>query len=259
MRATFSRSEPSSRSGGLPPRGTAAQDEIARFDAIADDWWDPDGDFRPLHRLNPLRVGYVRDAVVRHFGRDPAAERPLQGLTLIDIGCGGGLVAEPLARLGARVTGIDASEEAIRVASRHAQREGLEITYRCAPPETLVADAERFDVVVALEVIEHVADLDQFFAAAAALLKPGGAVALSTLNRTLKSLALAKIGAEYVMRWLPVGTHDWRKFVKPAEVAAALRRNGLTLTDLTGLTYDPLRGTWSLTPDLDVNYLGFAV
>lgn len=250
--------EPATRSGPPFQSGTAARDEIARFDAIADDWWDPDGDFRPLHRLNPVRVDYVRDSLIRHFCLDPAAERPFEGLALLDIGCGGGLVTEPMARLGATVTAIDASEEAIRVASVHAAREGLDIDYRCAPPEALVTDGKTFDAILALEVVEHVADLDQFFAATAALLRPGGALALSTLNRTLKSLALAKIGAEYVMRWLPAGTHDWRKFVKPSEMAAALRRNGLTLSDLKGLTYDPLRGSWSLTADLDVNYLGFA-
>lgn len=250
--------EPASRSGPPFQSGTAARDEIARFDAIADDWWDPDGDFRPLHRLNPVRVDYVRDALIRHFCLDARADRPFEGLALLDIGCGGGLVAEPMARLGAIVTAIDASEEAIRVASVHAARECLDIDYRCAPPEALVTDGTTFDVILALEVVEHVADLDQFFSATAALLRPGGALALSTLNRTLKSLALAKIGAEYVMRWLPAGTHDWRKFVKPSEMAAALRRNGLTLSDLKGLTYDPLRGSWSLTADLDVNYLGFA-
>lgn len=238
--------------------GTTARDEIARFDAIADDWWDPDGDFRPLHRLNPVRVGYVRDALIRHFGLDAEAEQPLAGLKLLDIGCGGGLMAEPMARLGATVTGIDASAEAVRVASLHAEREGLAIAYRCAPPEALAAEGERFDAIMALEVVEHVADLNAFFAATAELLRPGGGLALSTLNRTFKSLALAKIGAEYVMRWLPKGTHDWRKFVRPSEMAAALRRNGLTLDDLKGLTYDPLRGSWSLTADLDVNYLGFA-
>lgn len=251
--------KPAIRSGPPFQSGTAAQDEIARFDAIADDWWDPDGDFRPLHRLNPVRVDYVRDAFIRHFCLDATADRPFEGLALLDIGCGGGLVAEPMTRLGATVTAIDASEEAIRVASVHAAREGLDIDYRCAPPEALVADGTTFDAILALEVVEHVADLDQFFAATVTLLRPGGALALSTLNRTLKSLALAKIGAEYVMRWLPAGTHDWRKFVKPSEMAAALRRNGLTLTDLKGLTYDPLRGSWSLTADLDVNYLGFAV
>jgi 2-polyprenyl-6-hydroxyphenyl methylase / 3-demethylubiquinone-9 3-methyltransferase len=251
---------PVSRRENDPVRAaTVARDEIAHFDRIAQAWWDPDGDFRPLHQLNPVRVAYVRSAVCRHFRRDPLVERPFEGLSMIDIGCGGGLVAEALFALGARVTGIDASEESIRVAEAHARDQGLDIRYRRAAPEEWAGEGERFDVVLALEVIEHVADLDGFIKASTTLLKPGGAMALSTINRTLKSLALAKIGAEYVLRWLPVGTHHWRKFVKPSELAAVLRRHGLALTDLGGLPYDPLRRRWSLGRDLDVNYMGFAV
>jgi len=240
-----------------PP--TASEDEIARFSAIAEAWWDPDGDFRPLHRLNPVRIAFIRDHLVRHFDRDPMDDRPLGGLSVLDIGCGGGLVAEPLTRLGARVTGIDASARSIRVASLHAATVGLDIRYRCAAPEDLLEEAVQFDVVVNMEVIEHVADVDAFVAASGALLRPGGAMVLATLNRTLKSLAMAKVGAEYVLRWLPAGTHDWRRFLRPSELARHLRRHGLETTDVSGMTFNPLMGDWSLTRDLDVNYLVYAV
>ena len=246
-------------SGDAARGPTASGEEIARFSRLADAWWDPHGEFRPLHQLNPVRVAYIRNAVARHFGLDPSATRPLAGLAVIDIGCGGGLVAEASARLGARLTGIDASAESVRVAELHARREGLDVRYRCAAPEDLASDGERFDVVLALEVVEHVADLDRFVEACAALRAPGGVMVFATLNRTLKSLALAKVGAEYVLRWLPAGTHDWRKFVRPSELAAVLRRHGLDVSDLTGVTYDPLRRSWSLSRDLDVNYMGVAI
>jgi 2-polyprenyl-6-hydroxyphenyl methylase / 3-demethylubiquinone-9 3-methyltransferase len=245
---------------GAPARGpTASGEEIARFSRLADAWWDPHGEFRPLHQLNPVRVAYIRDAVMRHFGVDPTATQPLGGLSVIDIGCGGGLVAEALTRLGARLTGIDASAESVHVAELHARREGLDIRYHCAAPEDLASDGERFDAVLALEVVEHVADVDRFVEACAALRTPCGVMVFATINRTLKSLALAKVGAEYVLRWLPAGTHDWRKFLRPSELAAILRRHGLDVSDLTGVTYDPLRRSWSLSRDLSVNYMGVAV
>src|SRR5512132_175839 len=245
---------------GDPARGpTASGEEIARFSRLADAWWDTRGGFRPLHQLNPVRVAYIRDVLVRHFDLDPSAILPIGGLSVIDIGCGGGLVAEALTRLGARLTGIDASAEAVRVAELHARREGLDVRYRCAAPEDLASDGERYDAVLALEVVEHVADLDHFVEACAALRAPGGVMVFATLNRTLKSLALAKPGAEYVLRWLPAGTHDWRKFVRPSELAAILRRHGLDVAELTGATYDPLRRSWSLSRDLGVNYMGVAV
>jgi 2-polyprenyl-6-hydroxyphenyl methylase/3-demethylubiquinone-9 3-methyltransferase len=237
---------------------TVAPDEVARFDRIARTWWDPEGDFRPLHQLNPVRVAWLRRAVAYHFQRDPSSERPFDGLRMIDIGCGGGLVSEALARLGADVTGIDASPESVRVAELHARQEGLDVRYLVAAPEDLAVEGAGFDAVVSLEVVEHVADLDGFIAACAALLRPGGAVVLSTINRTLKSLAMAKIGAEYLLRWLPVGTHDWRKFVRPSELAAALRRHDLTLTELGGLVYDSLQRKWSVGRNLDVNYMALA-
>jgi 2-polyprenyl-6-hydroxyphenyl methylase/3-demethylubiquinone-9 3-methyltransferase len=224
---------------------------------MADAWWDPNGKFRPLHRLNPVRIAYIRDRVTEHFGRDPHAPRPLERLRLLDVGCGGGLLSEPMARLGGSVTGIDAGEKTIRVAEVHARRLDLDIDYRCALPEDLVLQGRSFDVVLNMEVVEHVADLDAFLEASARLLDPGGAMVVATLNRTLKSLALAKIGAEYVLRWLPVGTHDWRKFVRPSELTAGLGRHGVDVLDLKGIAFNPLTDRWSLTRDVDVNYMVF--
>jgi 2-polyprenyl-6-hydroxyphenyl methylase/3-demethylubiquinone-9 3-methyltransferase len=240
-------------------RQTVAAQEVARFAAIADAWWDPNGEFRSLHRLNPVRVAYVRDRLAAHFGREAEAERPLAGISVLDIGCGGGLVAEAVTGLGAAVTGIDAESSSIGIAATHARAGGLHIDYRCAAPEDLVSEGRSFPAVIGMEVIEHVADPDAFVAAAATLLRPGGALVVATLNRTLKSLVLAKIGAEYVLRWLPPGTHDWNRFVRPSELAALLRRHRLQLLDLTGITYHPLTDQWSLADDLAVNYLGYAV
>ncbi|MBC8339048.1 MAG: bifunctional 2-polyprenyl-6-hydroxyphenol methylase/3-demethylubiquinol 3-O-methyltransferase UbiG [Rhodospirillales bacterium] len=238
---------------------TASKDEVARFTAIAEAWWDPNGDFAPLHRLNPIRLEFIRDHVCGHFGRDPMADKPLQGLDVIDIGCGGGLLAEPMCRLGGTVTGIDAGLENIDIASLHAGLMGLDIEYRHQLPEELESEKNRYDLVLNMEVVEHVADLDRFLGAAAGLVKPGGVMALSTLNRTLKSLALAKVGAEYLLRWLPPGTHDWKKFVRPSELAAGLEPHGVRLTDLKGMSYNPIDGEWRLSADLAVNYLAFGV
>jgi 2-polyprenyl-6-hydroxyphenyl methylase/3-demethylubiquinone-9 3-methyltransferase len=237
---------------------TAAPDEIAKFAALADSWWDPAGAFRPLHKFNPARIRYLRDQLTRHFGRSPDAPQPFKGLTLLDIGCGGGLVAEPLTRLGFSVTGIDAGEDAIGTASVHAERMGLSIAYEAVTPEQLAARGIRFDAVLAMEVIEHVDDVDTFMNAAAALLSPGGILIAATLNRTLKSLALAKIGAEYVLRWVPAGTHEWRKFVRPSELGASVRRAGLTLMGFAGMSYDLFTDRWRESRDLDVNYFAVA-
>jgi 2-polyprenyl-6-hydroxyphenyl methylase/3-demethylubiquinone-9 3-methyltransferase len=242
-----------------PSPGTAAPDEVARFGALADEWWDGDGKFRPLHRINPTRIAFIRDRVAGHFGRDPLGPEPLTGLEVLDIGCGGGLLSEPMRRLGARVTGIDAGEEAVRVAALHAEQSGLDIEYRSVLPEALAADGRTFDAVLNLEVIEHVADVGAFLAACCAMVKPGGIMVLATLNRTVKSFALAKVGAEYVLRWLPAGTHDWRKFVKPSELAAGLRPHGFAIIDMKGLAYRPLADEWSLSDDVDVNYMAVAV
>lgn len=233
--------------------------EIARFAAMADEWWDPAGKFKPLHKFNPVRLGYIRDRLARHFGRDPLGPKPLAGLRILDIGCGGGLVAEPMARLGATVVGIDASAKNIGVAANHAGRMGLAIDYRHTTAEALVEAGESFDAVLSLEVVEHVADVGEFLGACGALVRPGGAMLVATLNRTPKAFLLAIVGAEYVLRWLPKGTHEWSKFVKPEEACEALRKAGLETTDLTGVSYNPILDVWRLTRDLDVNYMGFAI
>ncbi len=238
---------------------TANPEEIARFSAMAEAWWDPTGKFKPLHKFNSNRVAFIRDRVAAHFDRDPLGELPLDGLRLLDVGCGGGLLGEPMRRLGAAVTGIDASAKNIGVAALHAEQSGLDIDYRNALPEDLLAEEVRFDVVLNMEIVEHVADLGLFLEVSSRLLKPGGMMFVATISRTLKSLALAKIGAEYVLRWLPVGTHDWRKFVRPSELAAGLRPNGVAVRELKGMTFRPLADRWDLTDDLDVNYLACCV
>lgn len=233
--------------------------EIEKFAALATTWWDAEGPFRPLHRLNPVRLRFIRDRLAAQFGRDANADRPLEGLRIADIGCGGGLLAEPLTRLGATVTGIDATAKNIGVARAHAAESGLDIDYRVATAETLRDAGERFDAVLSMEVIEHVADIDAFLAAAAELVDRGGLMFLATLNRTLKSYALAIVGAEYILRWLPKGTHDWKRFVRPSELAASLRGAGMRIGDITGVVYNPLTDRWSLnTRDLDVNYMAVA-
>ncbi|MBI3453750.1 MAG: bifunctional 2-polyprenyl-6-hydroxyphenol methylase/3-demethylubiquinol 3-O-methyltransferase UbiG [Rhodospirillales bacterium] len=233
--------------------------EIARFSAIAEEWWDPVGKLRPLHKLNPVRLAFIRDELAGHFGRDPLRPRPLAGLRLLDIGCGGGLVAEPMARLGAEVTAVDASEKNIHVARLHAAQGGLAIDYRAAAAEDLVAAGKDFDVVLALEIVEHVADLGSFLGTCAALAKPGGTLIAATLNRTPQSFLFAIVGAEYVLGWLPRGTHDWRKFVRPSELAGGLRKGGIEVRRLAGVGYNPLADAWRLSDDLSVNYMAFAV
>lgn len=233
--------------------------EVEKFAALAAVWWDQAGPFKPLHRLNPVRLRFIRDRLARRFGRDVNAERPLAGLHIIDIGCGGGLLAEPLTRLGASVTGIDATEKNISIARIHAAEMGLDIDYRVATAESLADAGERFDAVLNMEVIEHVANVGLFLAATAELTKPGGAMFLATLNRTAKSYALAIIGAEYLLRWLPKGTHDWQRFVKPSELASGLRSTGMAIAEMTGVVYNPFSDRWSLdTNDLAVNYMAVA-
>ncbi|MBX7199467.1 MAG: bifunctional 2-polyprenyl-6-hydroxyphenol methylase/3-demethylubiquinol 3-O-methyltransferase UbiG [Rhodospirillaceae bacterium] len=241
------------------PTPSATASEIAKFTALADQWWDPAGPFRPLHKFNPARIRLIRDRLAAHFRRTPGDTAPFAGLSLLDIGCGGGLVAEPMSRLGFAVTGIDAGDENLGVARVHAERQGLSIAYQTGGPETLLDRGLRFDAVLAMEVVEHVDDVPAFFQSAATLLAPGGMLIAATLNRTLKSLALAKIGAEYVLRWVPAGTHDWRKFVRPHELASHLRGAGLALTALTGLSYDLLTDRWQESGDIDVNYFAVAV
>jgi 2-polyprenyl-6-hydroxyphenyl methylase/3-demethylubiquinone-9 3-methyltransferase len=220
--------------------------EIAKFARMAEAWWDPAGKFRPLHRLNPTRLAYIRDRATIRFGREAQAAHPLAGLRLIDIGCGGGLLCEPLSRLGATVTGIDASGGSISAARRHAGEGRLEIDYRQSTAEALAASGERFDVVLCMEVI----------AACAELVSPGGLLIAATLNRTAKAFAMAIVGAEYLLGWLPRGTHDWRKFLRPSELSALIRPRGLRLAEAVGVVYSPITGRWRLAPgDLDVNYM----
>jgi 2-polyprenyl-6-hydroxyphenyl methylase/3-demethylubiquinone-9 3-methyltransferase len=232
--------------------------EIASFGKVAARWWDTEGEFRPLHRLNPARLGFIRDNLAAHFGRDIKKPRPFAGLSLLDIGCGGGIVAEPLARLGFAVTGIDADRAAIAVARDHAEAAGLEIDDRVEASEDLARRRLKFDAVLALEVVEHVADIGLFLKTAAALVKPGGALIASTINRTPQAFLFAIIGAEYVLRWVPRGTHHWSKFVRPSELAAGLRENGLEIGGIEGMSYDARTASWRLGGGLAVNYLLFA-
>jgi len=240
----------------MPPTAASIDpEEIARFSALAENWWNPAGPFKPLHKFNPVRLAFIRDSLCRHFGRDPAAPAPLADISILDIGCGGGLVCEPLARLGARVTGIDAADRNIGIAAAHAAESGLTIDYRCISAEELQAGGARFDAVLTLEVVEHVADPAGFIRTAAGLLEPNGLFIAATLNRTPQAFALAILGAEYVMRWLPRGTHDWKKFLKPHELARLIRAAGLTLAGMKGAAYSLLDDRWSLSDDTGVNYM----
>lgn len=238
-------------------QSTIDDDEVARFSAMADEWWDPEGNFKPLHKFNPVRLGFIRDRLCTHFDRDLQSLTPLSGLTLLDVGCGGGLISEPLARMGATVTGIDASERNIGTARAHAARSGVDVDYRCTTAEDLLADGESFDIVLSLEVVEHVADVDLFLGSCAALVRDGGSTILATLNRTPKAFMMGVVGAEYIMRWLPRGTHDWRKFVRPSELAAGLRHGGIDVKDISGLSFDLLHDEWRVSTDVSVNYILF--
>jgi 2-polyprenyl-6-hydroxyphenyl methylase / 3-demethylubiquinone-9 3-methyltransferase len=230
--------------------------EVEKFSAMADAWWDVRGKFKPLHDITPLRMRYIRDHATTHFLRDPASLKPLSGMTVLDVGCGGGLASEPLARVGATVTGVDASEKNIAIARTHAEAQRLNITYRCGAAEELVAEGASFDIVIALEIIEHVADVPAFLNALAALTRSGGMLVITTMNRTLQSLLKAKIGAEYVLRWLPIGTHDWNAFLRPSEISLPLQAHGCTQMDLSGMVYHPFSRQWRLSKtDISVNYL----
>jgi len=234
--------------------------EIEKFSKIADEWWDPLGKFRPLHKFNPARLGYIRDTACEHFGRDRRKKTPLSGLRLLDVGCGGGLVAEPMRRLGADVVAIDAADRNIMTASVHAADMGLDIDYRATTVEALIASGEApFDIVLNLEVVEHVADPAAFLRNSASLVKPGGMMIVATINRTLKAFALAKIGAEYVLGWLPRGTHDPSKFLKPDELKSSLASAGLTVIAEAGIAYSPLTDLWKIADDTGVNYMVVAI
>ena len=239
-------------------RGATSVDaaEVARFSRIAAEWWSPTGKFAPLHRFNPVRLGFIRERALVRFGRDPHAATPFEGLRLLDIGCGGGLLCEPMRRLGFEVVGVDAAPRNVAVAATHAAGQGLEIDYRATTAEALIAEGETpFDVVLAMEVVEHVAAPGPFLRDAARLTAPGGLMVMATLNRTLKALALAKIGAEYVLNWLPRGTHDWRRFLTPDEVRLFLSSEPVAVEGPFGVTYNPLSARWSLGRDADVNYM----
>ena len=234
--------------------------EIAKFEAMAAEWWDPKGKFRPLHQMNPCRLDYITRQIAAEFGRDLTSEQPLAGLRLLDIGCGGGLLSEPMARRGADVLGADAAEGNLPVAALHAQSQGLEIDYRHTTAENLAAANEQFDVVLAMEIVEHVADPAAFVEVCKDLLRPGGLLIMSTLNRTAKSYALAIVGAEYILGWLPKGTHDWNRFIRPDDLAGMMRQVGLDQMDRKGLFYNPLSDRWSISDqDLAVNYVMAAV
>jgi 2-polyprenyl-6-hydroxyphenyl methylase/3-demethylubiquinone-9 3-methyltransferase len=230
--------------------------EVERFSRIAAEWWDPKGKFAPLHKFNPVRLAFIRDQALVRFGRDGHARRPFEGLRLLDIGCGGGLLCEPMTRLGFQVTGVDASERNIGTASAHADQQGLEIDYRASTAEALEAEGVApFDVILNMEVIEHVADPGEYLRTCGRLLAPGGLMIVATLNRTFKALALAKVGAEYILRWLPAGTHDWSKFLRPDEIKSFLAGQPLAIQGPYGVAFNPLSGRWSRSEDCDVNYM----
>jgi 2-polyprenyl-6-hydroxyphenyl methylase/3-demethylubiquinone-9 3-methyltransferase len=236
-------------------RTTIDQSEVDRFSALASEWWNPSGKFRPLHKFNPVRLSYIRDRATAHFGRDPRAPKPLEGLRLLDIGCGGGLVSEPMARMGAEVVGADASATNVEVARIHAERSGAIVDYRAETAEALADAGETFDIVLNMEVVEHVADVGLFLASCAKMVRPGGLMFVATINRTMKAMALAIVGAEYVLRWLPRGTHQYEKLVRPDELERPLELAGMKVVDRTGVTFNPLQDRWGLSRDMDVNYM----
>ncbi len=238
-----------------PTQTTIDQTEIDRFSAMAAEWWDPSGKFKPLHKFNPVRLTYIRDGVARHYGRDPAADKPLEGLRFLDIGCGGGLLSEPVARMGADVVGADASPTNVEIARLHAARSGVSVDYRAVTAESLAEAGETFDVVLNMEVVEHVSDVDFFLTSCASMVRPGGMMFVATINRTLKAAALAIVGAEYVLRWLPRGTHRYEKLVRPEEIETPLGLAGMRIADRTGVFYSPIGDTWNLSRDMDVNYM----
>jgi 2-polyprenyl-6-hydroxyphenyl methylase/3-demethylubiquinone-9 3-methyltransferase len=245
----------SDMAGRTSAAGTVDAEELERFSRLASQWWDPSGKMRMLHRLNPLRIGFIRDAACRRFGRDPKRLDCLAGLRFLDIGCGGGILSEPLARQGARVVGADPSERNIAAARQHAAQSGLDIDYRATTAEELADLGERFDVVLAMEVVEHVAHVGLFLSRCGEMVSPGGLMVVATINRTLKSFALAIVGAEYVLGWLPRGTHRWDKFVTPNELEITVTRSGLSVLGGRGVVYNPLRDAWQLSTDMDVNYM----
>ena len=239
-----------------PTTPTIDPDEVEKFTAMAAEWWDPKGKFKPLHRFNPVRLGFIRDTVEAHFNLDPKARKPFTGLRFLDIGCGGGLVSEPMARLGAEMVSVDASEANIKTAMTHAAETGVKVDYRAGTVEALIESGEPpFDVVLNLEVVEHVANPAEFLSQCASLVKPGGLMIVATINRTTKAFALAIVGAEYVLRWLPRGTHEFDKLVKPSEIEIALTGSGMTVRAPQGVSFNPIMDEWRLSSDTKVNYM----
>jgi 2-polyprenyl-6-hydroxyphenyl methylase/3-demethylubiquinone-9 3-methyltransferase len=234
---------------------TVDQSEVDRFSAMAAEWWDPTGKFKPLHKFNPVRLTYIRDRVSENFGRDPKAHLPLTGLRILDIGCGGGLLSEPVARMGATVVGADPAEKNIRIAQTHSAETGVDVDYRAVTAEQLAEAGEAFDVVLNMEVVEHVADVDFFMRTCASMVKPGGLMFVATINRTMKARALAIFAAENILRWLPKGTHQYEKLVRPNELEAPLSASGMEIIHRTGVFFNPLQDRWNLSPDMDVNYM----
>jgi 2-polyprenyl-6-hydroxyphenyl methylase/3-demethylubiquinone-9 3-methyltransferase len=237
---------------------TINPEEIAKFAAMAEEWWDPTGKFKPLHKFNPVRLGYVRDKVIAHFGLDGTKRRPFEGLRLLDIGCGGGLLAEPMARLGANVVGIDAGERNIAIARLHAEKSGLAIDYRATTAEALASAGETFDIVLNMEVVEHVDNVPLYMKSCADLVAPGGLLFTASINRTLRAYAFAIVGAEQVLRWLPKGTHDYAKFLTPEEISALVTRNGLKVVEKIGVVFHPLADEWRQSRDTGINYMVLA-
>lgn len=236
-------------------RSTIDQSEVDRFSAMAAEWWDPTGKFKPLHKFNPVRLAYLRDTIAAEMGRDPRAARPLEGLRVLDIGCGGGLLSEPVARMGADVVGADPSERNIGIASTHARETGVAVDYRAVTAEQLAEAGETFDIVMNMEVVEHVADVEFFLTTCASMVRPGGLMFVATINRTMKAMALAILGAEYVLRWLPKGTHQYEKLVRPEEIERPLNTGGMDVFARTGVFFNPLSNQWNLSKDMDVNYM----
>ena len=232
---------------------TINKKEIEKFSKIASQWWDPDGKFKPLHNFNPIRIGYIKDSIIKHY-KIKSSTKPFKKINILDIGCGGGLLSEPMCRLGANVVGIDASKKNIEVAKFHAKKNNLKINYRCSSPEVFKSN-KKFDVVLNMEIIEHVEDVNLFIKKSSQLLKKNGLMFIATLNKTLKSYLFAIIGAEYVLRWLPIGTHDWEKFVKPEDLIKISKKNNLKIEKLNGFNYNILKNKWNISKNSSVNYI----
>lgn len=234
---------------------TINDDEVKKFSDLAEQWWDPSGQFKPLHKFNPVRLAYIREQILGYFKLDGTKRYPFEGLKILDIGCGGGLLCEPMARLGATVTGADASERNIAIAKIHAEQSDLKITYLATTSEDLAAKGEQFDVVLNMEVVEHVADVPLYLKSCSELVKPGGLMFVATINRTAKAYALAIVGAEYVLNWLPKGTHDFKKFLTPEEIISIISRHSMSIRDRCGVSFNPLHDQWRKSRDMSVNYM----